>query len=54
MECKYWLDRNNYDLEEAFANNMSPRDTRQIRKIIYDHFEYIEEKWDEFQKRRTI
>ena len=54
MECKYWLDLNNYDLEEAFANNMSPRDTRQIRKIIYDHFEYIEEKWVEFQKRRII
>ena len=51
MECKYWLDRDNFDLEEAFAFKMSPRDTRQIRKIIYDHFEYIEEQWDEFQRR---
>jgi hypothetical protein len=52
MECKYWLNRENFDLEEAFAYNMSPRDKRQIRKINYEHFEYIEQQWDEFQRRR--
>ncbi len=51
-ECKYWLDRDNFDLNEAFAYNMSPKDKRQTRKIIYEHFEYIEEQWDEFQRRR--
>ena len=51
-ECKYWLDRENFDLEESFAYNMSPKDKRQIRKIIFEHFEYIEEQWDEFQRRR--
>jgi hypothetical protein len=51
MECKYWLSRENFDLDEAFAYNMSPRDKRQIRKIIYEHFEYIEQQWDEFQRR---
>jgi hypothetical protein len=40
------------DLDEAFTYNMSPRDHRQIRKIIYEHFEYIEQQWDEFQRRR--
>jgi hypothetical protein len=52
MECKYWLNRENFDLDEAYAYNMSPRDKRQIRKIIYEHFEYIEQQWDEFQRRR--
>ncbi len=47
-----WLDRENFDIEEAFIYNMSARDKRQIRKIIYEHFEYIEEQWDEFQRRR--
>ena len=51
MECKYWLDRDNFDIEEAFTYNMSAKDKRQIRKIIYDHFEYIEKQWDEFQRR---
>jgi hypothetical protein len=43
MECKYWLNRENFDLDEAFEYNMSPKDKRQIRKIIYEHFEYIEQ-----------
>ena len=43
--------RENFDIEEDFVYNMSPKDKRQIRKIIYDHFEYIEEQWDEFQRR---
>ena len=52
MECKYWLNTENFDLEVAFSYNMSPKDNRQIRKIIYEHFEYIEQQWDEFQQRR--
>ena len=51
MECKYWLDLENFDLDEAFAFNMSPKDKRQIRKIIYENFEYIAQQWDEFQGR---
>lgn len=51
-ECKHWLDGENFDLDEAFSYNMSQKDKRQIRKIFYDHFEYIEEQWDEFQRRR--
>jgi hypothetical protein len=34
MECEYWLNRNNFDLEEAFAFNMSLRDNRQIQKLF--------------------
>jgi hypothetical protein len=52
MESKYWLNREKFDLDEAFEYNMSPKDKRQIRKIIYEHFEYIEQQWDEFQRRR--
>ena len=39
-ECKYWLDRERFDLEEVYAYNLSPRDRRDIKKIIFDHFEY--------------
>jgi hypothetical protein len=52
MECKYWMDRKTFDIEETLAFNMSEKDKRQIRKIIYDHFEYIELQWDDFQRRR--
>lgn len=53
MECKYWLDREQFELEEEYAYNMHPRDYREIKKIIYEHFEYIEQKWDEYQWRRN-
>jgi hypothetical protein len=51
-ECKYWLDRESFDLEEAYAYNLSPHDRREIKKIIFEHFEYIEQQWNEFQWRR--
>ena len=54
MESKYWLDCENFGIEEAFSYNMSSKDTRQLRKIIYEHFEYIEQQWDEFQRRRRL
>jgi hypothetical protein len=39
-ECKYWLIRALFDLDEAYAFGMSPRDKREIKKIIFEHFEY--------------
>ena len=38
--------------EEAYAFNLSPRDRREIKKIIFEHFEYIEQEWDAFERRR--
>ena len=52
-ECKYWLIRDLFDLDEAYAFGMSSRDRREIKKIIFEHFEYIEERWDEFERRRN-
>jgi hypothetical protein len=52
MECKYWIDQERYDIRAAFTSNMSPKDIRQIRKIIFDHLDYIVEQWNEFQRRR--
>ena len=35
-ECKYWLDSETFDLEDAYSYNMTPRDSREIKKIIFD------------------
>jgi len=51
-ECKFWIDLENFDIQEAFTFNMSSKDKRQIRKIIFEHFDYIVDQWLEFQKRR--
>ena len=52
MDCKYWLDRETYDIEEAFSYRMNARDKREIRKIVFEHFDYILERWNEFEQRR--
>ena len=51
MECKFWLDVESFDITPAYLYNMTPRATREIRRIIFDHFDYIVEQWKEFQLR---
>jgi hypothetical protein len=52
MECKYWLHLDTFDISEAYAYNMSPRTTKEIRRIVFQHFDYIADQWAEFQARR--
>jgi hypothetical protein len=49
MECKFWLDIASFGVSLAYAFNMSPRATREIRRIIFQHFDYIVEQWEECQ-----
>ncbi len=44
-ECKFWLKMETYDIEQAWEHGMSPQLRREIRKIIFDHFELIVEEW---------
>ena len=34
MECKYWLNRESFDLDEAFEYNMSPRKKDRSEKLF--------------------
>lgn len=52
MECKYWLLAETFDLELAYANGLSPQSQREIRKILFEHFDYIIQQWVEFQSRK--
>ena len=46
MECKFWLDREKFEIEEAFAFRLSTAARRDIRRIIFQHFDYIIDEWD--------
>lgn len=48
-ECKYWLDKENFDIEEAYGYNMNSNDKREVKKILFEYFEFIESEWDKFQ-----
>jgi len=45
-ECKIWLHRETYDIEEAWSHALTPRLRREIRKIVFEHFDLILEEWD--------
>jgi hypothetical protein len=51
-ECKYWLDTENFDVKEAYTFNINNKDKRQVKKIIFEYFEYIENEWNQFEERR--
>jgi hypothetical protein len=50
MECKFWLNKETFEIEEAFSFNLNPGAKREIRKIIYEHFDYIVEEWNKYFK----
>ena len=51
-EAKYWLDVEGFEAIEVHGYNMSPSDTRTVRRIIFAHFDYIVAEWTAFQERR--
>ncbi len=46
IECKFWLDTETIDIIEDYSYNMSPKDRREIRIIIFQYFKFIEEQWN--------
>ena len=48
-ECKYWVDADAFEIRQAFAYNMSARDTREVRRIIFENFDYIVAEWRRIQ-----
>ena len=50
MEIKFWIDVENYEIKEAFSFNFTPQAKREIKKIMYEHFEYIILEWNKYFK----
>ncbi len=47
-ECKYWLQPDIFDIVEEFEYNCSPRLRREVRRIIFEHFDRISAAWQEY------
>ena len=48
MECKFWLLLEEIEIREEYSFNMSPVSKREVKKIIYQHFDIIVEAWNEY------
>lgn len=51
-DAKYWLNTDSFEAEEAYAYNMSNAEKRLVREIIFEHFNYLVEQWNEFDAGR--
>lgn len=49
MECKYWLHPDTFDIKEAYSYNLNPSGRRDLRQIIFEHFDYIVTQYEAFQ-----
>lgn len=52
IECKYWLLVEEVEIREAFGFNLTPSTRKEIKKIIYRHFDLIVESWYVFFKKQ--
>ena len=51
VECKFWLHKETFEITEAFSFKLSPKDNREIRKIIFQNFDYIIDQWERYFKK---
>ena len=51
-EAKYWILVDAYEIEEAFSFKLSPRDKREVKKLIYQHLDYIIEQWNSYHGKK--
>lgn len=47
-ECKFWLNIDNYSIEEAYTYDMNKKDIREVRKILLQNLDEIAEAWNQF------
>ena len=45
-QCKFWVNADMYEIEEAWSYNLTPRLRREVRKIIFEHFDLIVQEWN--------
>jgi len=46
MECEFCLILEEMEISEAFSYNLTPTAKKEIKKIIYQHFDLIIESWN--------
>ena len=39
-------------MEEAFSYRMTGKDKRDVKRIIFEYFEYIEREWDKVAEKK--
>lgn len=48
MECKFLLLVEFYEIQEVWSIGLTNSERREIRKIIFENFDYIIKSWDSY------
>jgi hypothetical protein len=48
MECKFVILKDQHNIWEDWSYNLNTSGRQEIRKIIFDHFDYIIMRWNEY------
>jgi len=51
IEGKFWLEVDSFEIRTALEYNLTPQAKREIKKIIYGHFDYIVDEWNRYFKK---
>ncbi len=51
MECKFWILVEEIEIKEALSFNLTPSAKKEIKKIIYQHFDLIVDSWNNYFKK---
>ena len=53
MEGKFWLIEEEMDVRQEYTYNMAPKDLKEIRKIIFENFDFIVDSWSNFFDKKS-
>ncbi len=53
MEGKFWLFEEEMDVRQEYSYNMSPKDLKEIRKIIFENFDFIVDSWNSYFNKKS-
>lgn len=48
--CKFWLVPDEYELKMEYVRYLTRQEEREIRKILFEHFDEIVEAWKTFKE----
>jgi uncharacterized protein DUF4160 len=46
-ECKFWIYAERFEIDEVSEFNLTPRLRREIRQVLFEHFDEICSAWKE-------
>lgn len=53
VDCKFWLVAERFEIQEVYGYNLSPKDRRTIRQIIFENFDYLISEYRKIHKGRV-